>query len=167
MLCYSTPVQLNAYIHTCDVRITAEIQAYTYLPSMMYFSAVQSVVLAGRTFICLYKFSPEYTHGLMDYLMSALTHVCYFPFHVVCIFFMIICSRQEVPQEFLSRTYSDIMYIHLYIYNLSSLMIFWGCLILVIAVQIGLMCSLSLYGESQKGKQSLDTITLLAARVQD
>jgi uncharacterized membrane-anchored protein YitT (DUF2179 family) len=52
------------------------------------------------------------------------------------------------------------MYIHLYIYNLCSLMIFWGCLILVIAVQIGLMCSFSLYGVSQKGKQSLDTNNL-------
>jgi hypothetical protein len=65
---------MNAYIHAGDVRIIAEIQAYTY------FSAVQSVVLAGRIFICLYKLSPEDTHGLMDYLMSALTLFAIFRF---------------------------------------------------------------------------------------
>jgi hypothetical protein len=55
-----------------------------------------------------------------------MTPVCYFPFHVVCILFIVISRQQEVPQEFLSRTYNDIMYTHLYIYICRFYPVWWS-----------------------------------------
>jgi hypothetical protein len=93
------------------------------LSSMMDFWVIQYVFLAGRTFVWFYLSYKCSLEILVDEWINwclLMTPVCYFPFHVVCILFIVILdSRKSLKNSSPEHTMTSCTHISTYTFAAS------------------------------------------------